>query len=466
MGLLLARPLNEDEVKQKVQVVISCNEQKDVYDHVVAPTVNEALEGYTCTIFAYDQTGNGKTYTMEGEGGMEKNGICHKDAGVIPRAAQQIFGILETQNADYSMKVAYLEIHNEEITDLLAPDEKQKKPIALMEDEIALNETAHELRAELEDATSELIAGSLKWATAMMQHEEMVKVVQENTQSFLSAKAKFVSESFSKGEAILEELEMNLNNFELKIALYLQMEQELCLESARTYRTAESFSELLLKFFKIINSYNLKLTLMEEESQKVYDKKMRALSEKFEVQTILTDFREETAINNSQLKKEMSDRLDINTSIQEDCVTYFETAEEGYIQNSTLIEIWKGSLGESFQHWTAEEQRDTATSSFLGLQRRHIDSCNSIIKCGLQVNCGQISPIASKVVEHRDASEKHILAHAKCKFVDEPSSSSMQRTMKRYNSPSKESSENLRRAKGLGLSNQVDEDVKGKTNGM
>lgn len=32
------------------------------------------------------------------------------------------------------MKVAYLEIHNEEITDLLAPDEKQKKPIALMED--------------------------------------------------------------------------------------------------------------------------------------------------------------------------------------------------------------------------------------------------------------------------------------------------------------------------------------------
>lgn len=71
----------------------------------------------------------------------------------------------------------------------------------------------------------------------------------------------------------------------------------------------------------------------------------------FQVQTILTDFREETAINNSQLKKEMSDRLDINTSIQEDCVTYFETAEEGYIQNSTLIEIWKGSLGESFQHW-------------------------------------------------------------------------------------------------------------------
>lgn len=33
------------------------------------------------------------------------------------------------------------------------------------------------------------------------------------------------------------------------------------------------------------------------------------------------------------------------------------------------------------------------------------------------MNCGQISPIASKVVEHRDASEKHILAHAKCKFV-------------------------------------------------
>ena len=61
---------------------------------------------------------------------------------MIPRAIQQIFDTLEAQNAEYSVKVTYLELYNEELTDLLAPeeyskvviDEKIKKPLALMED--------------------------------------------------------------------------------------------------------------------------------------------------------------------------------------------------------------------------------------------------------------------------------------------------------------------------------------------
>lgn len=63
------------------------------------------------------------------------------EAGVIPRAVRQIFDMLEAQNADYSVKVTFLELYNEEITDLLAPEEnakstedRQKKPISLMED--------------------------------------------------------------------------------------------------------------------------------------------------------------------------------------------------------------------------------------------------------------------------------------------------------------------------------------------
>uniref|UniRef100_M0ZPI7 Kinesin-like protein n=1 Tax=Solanum tuberosum TaxID=4113 RepID=M0ZPI7_SOLTU len=170
--VLRCRPPNEDEMKMKGPLVISCDElkqevtatlntsnkqinkaflfdkvcgpssqQKDFYDQSVAPLVNEALEGYTCTIFAYGQTGTGKTYTMEGEAIKEKNGEFHKNAGVIPRAVQEIFDILESQKAEYTMKVAYIEIYNEEITDLLSLDEeskpideKQRKPLALMED--------------------------------------------------------------------------------------------------------------------------------------------------------------------------------------------------------------------------------------------------------------------------------------------------------------------------------------------
>lgn len=70
-----------------------------------------------------------------------QGGDLPAEAGVIPRAVRQIFDILEAQNDDYSIKVTFLELYNEEITDLLSPednsrptDEKQKKPITLMED--------------------------------------------------------------------------------------------------------------------------------------------------------------------------------------------------------------------------------------------------------------------------------------------------------------------------------------------
>lgn len=170
--LLRCRPLSEDEMRVNTPVVISCNEyrrevsavqniankqidrtfafdkvfgptsqQKDLFDQAISPIVNEVLEGYNCTIFAYGQTGTGKTYTMEGGGRKTKNGEFPSDAGVIPRSVRQIFDILEAQNAEYNMKVTFLELYNEEITDLLAQeecskfiDDKSKKPIALMED--------------------------------------------------------------------------------------------------------------------------------------------------------------------------------------------------------------------------------------------------------------------------------------------------------------------------------------------
>lgn len=72
---------------------------------------------------------------------MLQGGDLPAEAGVIPRAVRQIFDTLEAQNADYSMKVSFLELYNEDITDLLAQEDyskstedKQKKPISLMED--------------------------------------------------------------------------------------------------------------------------------------------------------------------------------------------------------------------------------------------------------------------------------------------------------------------------------------------
>ncbi|KAL4558321.1 hypothetical protein LXL04_036519 [Taraxacum kok-saghyz] len=173
--LLRCRPFSDDELRNNAPQVVTCNEyqrevavsqsiagkqidrvftfdkvfgptahQKDLYEQAITPIVNEVLEGFNCTIFAYGQTGTGKTYTMEGECKRSKSGPdgeLPSHAGLIPRAVKQIFDTLEHQKAEYSVKVTFLELYNEEITDLLAVEEitkviedKQKKLLPLMED--------------------------------------------------------------------------------------------------------------------------------------------------------------------------------------------------------------------------------------------------------------------------------------------------------------------------------------------
>eukprot|EP00126_Sphaerothecum_destruens_P002747 Sdes_comp16173_c0_seq1m5420 len=102
--------------------------QKEVYSEVVIPFVEEVLMGYNCTIFAYGQTGTGKTFTMEGGGGHKVAKTSQdlqedKNAGIIPRTLSHLFEILEKQNSEYSVKVSFLELYNEELKDLLSPIE-------------------------------------------------------------------------------------------------------------------------------------------------------------------------------------------------------------------------------------------------------------------------------------------------------------------------------------------------------
>lgn len=60
----------------------------------VSSIVEEVLDGFSCTIFAYGQTGTGKTYTMTGDLSTEQAQLS-VSAGVIPRAIHQIFNYLE-----------------------------------------------------------------------------------------------------------------------------------------------------------------------------------------------------------------------------------------------------------------------------------------------------------------------------------------------------------------------------------
>ncbi|TGZ83811.1 kinesin-domain-containing protein [Ascodesmis nigricans] len=97
-------------------------DQSQIYDNVVEPMLDEMLSGYNCTIFAYGQTGTGKTYTMTGD--MSDNfGTYADQAGIIPRTLYNLFKRLGPDNADNSVKCSFVELYNEELKDLLSSPE-------------------------------------------------------------------------------------------------------------------------------------------------------------------------------------------------------------------------------------------------------------------------------------------------------------------------------------------------------
>lgn len=124
-GLIeLQNPKNGSEPKKSFtfDAVYDANaKQIDLYDEIFRPLVDSVLKGFNGTIFAYGQTGTGKTYTMEGiRNDMEKR-------GVIPNSFDQIFNcIARTENQQYLVRSSYLEIYQEEIRDLLAKDQSKR----------------------------------------------------------------------------------------------------------------------------------------------------------------------------------------------------------------------------------------------------------------------------------------------------------------------------------------------------
>ena len=97
--------------------------QEDVYNITAKQAVQSVLEGYNSTIFCYGQTGTGKTYTMEGFTYESQN----PNRGIIQRTIQDIFNYIETtsnENTKFIIRSSFLQIYNENISDLLKPDKK------------------------------------------------------------------------------------------------------------------------------------------------------------------------------------------------------------------------------------------------------------------------------------------------------------------------------------------------------
>ncbi|XP_066558374.1 kinesin-like protein KIF3B isoform X1 [Amia ocellicauda] len=97
------------------------SKQVELYDETFRPLVDSVLLGFNGTIFAYGQTGTGKTYTMEGVRNDPER------RGVIPNSFEHIFThISRSQNQQYLVRASYLEIYQEEIRDLLSKDQSRR----------------------------------------------------------------------------------------------------------------------------------------------------------------------------------------------------------------------------------------------------------------------------------------------------------------------------------------------------
>ncbi|KAL7457249.1 hypothetical protein ACHAWC_008771 [Mediolabrus comicus] len=93
--------------------------QRRIYDVAAAPVVESVLDGYNGTVFAYGQTGAGKSYTMEGS--------------IIPNTFEHIFDHIALNSAKdrYLVHASYYEIYNEEIRDLLVATATNKSQTSL-----------------------------------------------------------------------------------------------------------------------------------------------------------------------------------------------------------------------------------------------------------------------------------------------------------------------------------------------
>lgn len=81
-----------------------------VYQTLVKPLVSRAVEGYNGLVFANGQSGSGKTHTLVGDG---------MEPGIIAFAIRELMSEIESSDAEFRLKVGYIEILDEVMYDLL-----------------------------------------------------------------------------------------------------------------------------------------------------------------------------------------------------------------------------------------------------------------------------------------------------------------------------------------------------------
>ncbi|KAJ3161688.1 kinesin motor protein cin8 [Geranomyces michiganensis] len=202
-------------------------DQEMIFMDVLAPMLKEVLMGYNCTIFAYGlshtftlptliynadrrilflQTGTGKTYTMEGDLTIAQG----PQAGMIPRTLYSLFNHLESQDiGEYSVRVSFTELYNEELKDLLSSDEDLRK-LRIFDDyqrkgSIVIQNLEEILVKSAADVIAVLQRGSMKRQSAATKMNE----VSSRSHSIFCITV-HIKEATPEGEELLKVGKLNL----------------------------------------------------------------------------------------------------------------------------------------------------------------------------------------------------------------------------------------------------------------
>ncbi|XP_033126809.1 uncharacterized protein LOC117124622 [Anneissia japonica] len=101
-------------------------EMNKVYQDLGTEILDASFAGYNACLFAYGQTGSGKTYTMMG---------CKDEVGLIPRICEGLCSRVDdfAEDVTCQIEVSYLEIYNERVRDLLAPEDLSQYTLKVRE---------------------------------------------------------------------------------------------------------------------------------------------------------------------------------------------------------------------------------------------------------------------------------------------------------------------------------------------
>ncbi|CAL1366603.1 unnamed protein product [Linum trigynum] len=141
--------------------------QQDIFKLIGAPLVENCLAGFNSSVFAYGQTGSGKTYTIWGPSNvLSEVGSSSDQQGLTPRVFERLFARINEEQIKhvdrqlkYQCRCSFLEIYNEQITDLLDPTQRNLQIREDVKSGLYVENLTEEHVFTLRDVTRLLIKG-------------------------------------------------------------------------------------------------------------------------------------------------------------------------------------------------------------------------------------------------------------------------------------------------------------------